>query len=216
MKENTSKSKLILKYLGIAFNVILIAIIAVNVYTMAARLITKKSTVSIFGITNAVVDTGSMEGDKPDSIPAKSIIFLVRAKEYKIDDVVMFQSSGKTPVTHRIIGVDDDGFITKGDANNAADTDRVKPDQIIGKVFLTVPYVGYAIGWLKTPLGSMLLVLICFLLIGAPIIFRSDEEKEEADAPATAAAPDAGKERTENASAAPVTSDKDSADNEAK
>ena len=191
MKENTSKFKLILKYLGIAFNVILILIIAVNIYTMAARLITKKNTVSIFGITNAVVDTGSMEGDRSDSIPAKSVIFLVRAKEYEIDDIIMFSGVGKTPVTHRIIGIDSDGFITKGDANNTEDKERVKPEQIIGKVFLTVPYAGYAIGWLKTPLGSMILVLICFLLIGIPIIFKSDDDSKETDKPSN-------KEDTEN------------------
>ena len=174
-----NKLKTVLKCLGITFNVILVAIILINLYTLSVRLITKKSIVSVFGITNAVVDTGSMEGDKPDSIPAKSLILLVKSREYEIGDVVMFDTGSRVPTTHRIIGIDDDGFITKGDANNTEDKERVQNSEIYGKVFLIIPNVGYAISWLKTPLGSMLLVVICFLLIGAPIIFKSESDGEE-------------------------------------
>lgn len=172
MKENTKKLKSVFKWIGTAFNVLLVIIVLVNLYTIAARFITKKSIVPIFGITNAIVDTGSMEGDKPDSIPAKSLIFLVKSREYEVNDIIMFQGKGSIPVTHRIIGVDEDGFITKGDANNTEDEDRVKEEQIIGKVFLKIPKVGYVIGWMKTPLGSMLLVMVCFLLICAPMLLK--------------------------------------------
>lgn len=172
MKENTKKLKSVFKWIGTAFNVLLVIIVLVNLYTIAARFITKKSIVPIFGITNAIVDTGSMEGDKPDSIPAKSLIFLVKSREYEVNDIIMFQGKGSIPVTHRIIGVDEDGFITKGDANNTEDEDRVKKEQIIGKVFLKIPKVGYVIGWMKTPLGSMLLVMVCFLLICAPMLLK--------------------------------------------
>lgn len=176
-----SKAKTILTYLGKAFNILLVLIVILNLYTIVAKLITKKDTIPVLGITSAIVDTGSMDGNRKGSIPAKSIIFLVKAREYRVDDVIMFQGSGKTPVTHRIIGIDEDGFITQGDANNAPDQDRVKDSQIYGKVFFKIPYIGYLIAWMKTPLGSMALVVVCFLLIGAPMIFKKEENSDTSD-----------------------------------
>lgn len=176
MKKTKKSFKKVLKCLGTAFNVILIAIVLVNVYTIAARIITKKQVIPVFGLSTALVETGSMEGDNEDSISGFSLIFMVKAREYKIGDVITFDSGGSVPTTHRIVGVDEDGFITKGDFNTTQDAEKVREEQIIGKVFLEIPGVGYFVHWMKTPLGSMLLVVVCLLIIGVPIFFKSSDE----------------------------------------
>jgi hypothetical protein len=47
-----------------------------------------------------------------------------------------------------------------GDANEELDRWDVTPSQIIGKVALTIPYLGYAVDFAKTPKGFILFVII--------------------------------------------------------
>ena len=174
--------KTALKWLGIALNVILVIILLVNVYTIAARYITKKEVIPVFGLATALVETGSMDGEEEDSVEGFSLIFIVKSGEYEVGDIITFDTGSSVPTTHRIIGLDGDRFITKGDSNNTEDRQSVGKDQIIGKVFFTIPGVGYVINFMKTPLGSFLLVLVCFLIVAAPMIFKSDSgSKDDAD-----------------------------------
>ena len=69
------------------------------------------------------------------------------------DDVIQFVNGNKF-VIHRIIDVTNDEkgnklFITKGDANNAPDADKVSYDAISGKVLFVIPYIGYPSVWLN-------------------------------------------------------------------
>jgi signal peptidase len=51
-------------------------------------------------------------------------------------------------------------YITKGDANNAPDQKVVLKKEILGKVLLDIPYLGYAVDFIKKPLGFALIILI--------------------------------------------------------
>ena len=73
------------------------------------------------------VETGSME----DKIHAGDYILLLKRKNYKIGDVVTYQTSGYF-VTHRIVEINGDKVTTKGDANNLND-DEISINQIEGK-----------------------------------------------------------------------------------
>jgi len=55
-------------------------------------------------------------------------------------------------------------FKTKGDANNVADTDLVQSTNVVGKVIFQVPYVGRFIGFIKTPVGFGLVIVLPTLL----------------------------------------------------
>ena len=68
----------------------------------------------------------------------------------QIGDVVTYQLRSGEPevVTHRIVGVGGDAngrriFTTKGDNNPQADPKPVLAEQIRGKVWYAVPYIGY-------------------------------------------------------------------------
>lgn len=65
--------------------------------------------------------------------------------EYRLDNII---------VAHRIIYIEkhNDGsklYITKGDNNNVADKEKVKPEQIEGIVKTSIPKVGYPSVWLN-------------------------------------------------------------------
>lgn len=59
----------------------------------------------------------------------------------------------------------DEGFITKGDANEGPDQWIVKKENVIGKVILTIPLVGYLGYFVRTPIGFILLIVIPASLI---------------------------------------------------
>jgi signal peptidase len=86
-------------------------------------------------------------------------------------DVVTFASHNKADsfVTHRVVGVADDGgtlvFFTKGDANDAPDEDSVRASDVVGRVWLSVPYAGYATDFLRKPLGFGVVIGLPALLI---------------------------------------------------
>ena len=102
----------------------------------------------IAGATPYTVLTGSM---KPNYPPGTLIIAKpVEPDEVRIGDVVTIQlESGKSGfVTHRVVKVSTNlkgerSFTTQGDANNVADQDVRRPEQIRGKLWYSIPYLGY-------------------------------------------------------------------------
>ena len=79
----------------------------------------------------AVVGSGSME-------PAfkKTDLILMQNIDVEVEngDIIMFKTpTVLMPVTHRVVGVSDNGIITKGDARRSRDNWFVKYDQIRGK-----------------------------------------------------------------------------------
>lgn len=108
----------------------------------------------------------------------------------KINDIITFISkeieTGGTPITHRIIGIVDTEtgikYRTKGDHNNTEDFALISPEEVIGKVYLRVPMVGYVQTFMTRPIGWLLVVVIpCLLIIGSDIVklVKKTSSKEE-------------------------------------
>ena len=74
------------------------------------------------------VKTGSME----ENIHTGDYILIYKKKDYKVGDIVTYQKEGYH-VTHRIIEINGNKVITKGDANNTPD-EEISINSIIGKV----------------------------------------------------------------------------------
>lgn len=152
------------KAISFTITLFLFAIVIMNVYRMIAQNVMGVTQPQVFGWSSAVVISGSMA----DAINVNDLVVVHNQDSYETDDVIMFES-GRNLVTHRIINITDEGFTTKGDANNTADANPVTEEQIVGKVVWVIPKVGVVIGWLQTPLGMLCLVLVGFLLIEGPV-----------------------------------------------
>lgn len=122
-----------------------------------------------FGWHLDIVRGGSME----PTIKVGSLIVIrpVQPQDVEIDDVITYRGStdSATVTTHRVIGVKGSDksltFLTKGDANEDPDAYTVAPENVLGRVLLNVPYVGYAMAYIRTPLGMGLLIGIPVLII---------------------------------------------------
>ena len=56
--------------------------------------------------------------------------------------IVTYQK-GNSPVTHRVIAVEGDSLITKGDASEDPDSQPVPISEVSGVYLFRIPYVGY-------------------------------------------------------------------------
>ncbi len=84
---------------------------------------------------------------------------------YRPSDVVLYESPQlASKVLHRIVRVEDGRFVLKGDNNDFLDSERPTEDQIVGRLWLSVPAVGHVSEWLREPTHSALLVGLATLL----------------------------------------------------
>jgi signal peptidase len=91
-----------------------------------------------------------LTGSMTPTIPVGSIV-LVRPADpgtLRVGDVATYQPKAATAefITHRIVKIDDSTtpttFIFKGDANRGADINPISAQQVRGKVWFHVPYLG--------------------------------------------------------------------------
>jgi signal peptidase len=85
-------------------------------------------------------------------------------------DVVAFydpDSSSNMIVTHRIVGMEENGFKTKGDANNAEDLSTVPNENLVGIYKARIPNLGNAVLYMQTTKGMLVCVVIplCIVMI---------------------------------------------------
>ncbi len=125
----------------------------------------------VAGAESYTVLTGSMSpGIQPGDLV---VVKPVAADQVAIGSVVTYQlvSGQSEVVTHRVVGISigTDGsqrFVTQGDANNAPDAEPVRPVQLRGVLWYTVPLLGYLNMVINGQLHMVLLVLAVTALLG--------------------------------------------------
>jgi signal peptidase I len=96
------------------------------------------------------------------------LAILRAADHYSVGDVVAYQSPTlKTTVMHRIVALDKQRFVFKGDNNSWRDPDHPTQDLLLGKLWLRVPQGGKALAALGSPLGMIVLCLAGAVFLGA-------------------------------------------------
>lgn len=110
-----------------------------------------------------VVLSGSME---PGITAGDAVIVdSVRPGQIAVGDVITFTRDGtSSPITHRVVEATGQGaareFVTKGDANEEADARTVPAANVVGRVVLTLPYVGLVVDFANTQPGFLLFVAL--------------------------------------------------------
>lgn len=105
---------------------------------------------------------GSME--PAIKLGSLAVIQPVDPQDVKVGDAITYRSGteSNTVTTHRVIEVaNNDGslvFRTQGDANEDPDPYTVPAENVVGRVWISVPYAGYAMDFVKKPLGFGLLI----------------------------------------------------------
>ena len=118
------------------------------------------------------VQSGSME----PAVRVGSVVVIQPMEEYKERDIITFKNESernilnpRTTTTHRIVEAKQENnktfYTTKGDANNSADSAPLDKDLVLGKMILTIPFLGYPVAFAKTQTGLILLVIVPAVII---------------------------------------------------
>jgi len=146
----------------------IIAIIA-NVLMVLLILVGIVVAVSVLPIRNNFKILSVMSGSMQPKIPVGSIVVIKPAQEYVVGNIVTFKNNSQRKkddyTTHRIVDVQDASdssklYITKGDANDSNDSERVEPRRIIGKYLFQIKWLGYLLVYIKTLPGLILIIII--------------------------------------------------------
>ena len=122
------------------------------------------SAIVFFDMNPYVILSGSMEPE----LPVGSLCMIdCQQKEPDEGDIISYKA-GDSFITHRVVEVTDEGYVTKGDANDSKDPGVVKPKQVFGTCVFSIPKAGYAVMFLRSLKGIVLTItfVICFSLLG--------------------------------------------------
>ncbi len=151
---------------------------------------------------NVAVSTGSMlpiyngfqDGETTEMYPFRGDILLVRKvpiSSLDVGDVIVFDTTIPDPVVHRIVAKWQNNsifyFKTNGDNNNGlVDSWVVEGEDVIGKVVIRIPHIGWFLLVLQTDLGKVLVILAAILILFGEYILpilgmtkKKEKEKQE-------------------------------------
>lgn len=161
--------------LGCILNILITVVVVITIiglYYMAQVKILNKDYANIFGYTFFEVATGSMA----NTINIGDIVVVKVNEAFKENDIIVYKEENSF-ITHRVIKIDGQNLITRGDANNSEDK-PIKSDQILGKVIYVIPKIGI---WRKVLASPEILgmIIIFIILSGVVLMLTSKTEKEK-------------------------------------
>lgn len=104
------------------------------------------------------IGSGSME----PYLKVNDIIIIKPYNEYKVDDIVTYKADSGY-VTHRIVSIDEDVVITKGDANNAQDN-PISQDKIVGKMVYKFHSIHFISFLFSNPFSWVVLFIVGIII----------------------------------------------------
>lgn len=115
---------------------ILLFVLFIVIYSFVQMDIQGKEYCNLFDYSIFQIETGSMSG----TLEIEDIIIVKLERDnLNRDDIITFRQDGNL-VTHRIIEINDDTIITKGDSNTDSDEPITKED-VVGKVIKIFPEI---------------------------------------------------------------------------
>ena len=152
--------------------IILFIILCLVIYAKVKITFTNdKVHANYFGYRVFEIASGSME----PTLSVKDVIIVkVNNKKLNKDDIIAYVGDNDSIITHRIIMIDKDNLIVKGDANNTVDS-PINRNQVIGKVVKIYPQLGIWKRILTEP-KTLILIFITFLLFDAALSYDGKKQ----------------------------------------
>lgn len=164
------------KIIGYILNVLIIFVVIlmiIAIYYFVQVKILNKSYANMFGYTFFEVATGSMS----PTINVGDVIIVKLTNDVEPDDIIVCKDSNSF-VTHRLISIQDDKFIAKGDANNTEDK-PMDVANLIGKVIKVIPNFSLVKNIIFAP-QVIIPIFVVLALLGA-ICFLNDKKSKEVE-----------------------------------
>jgi signal peptidase len=155
--------------IALACSVVIVAVIAITL---------------IAGVQYATVRSGSMA----PGINVGDIVLISPTSigDIKVDDVIAFHPPGSSIlVCHRVVSINAEaGYVqTKGDANEDPDGYVVPFSNIVGKVPMSIPFLGYVISYETSPYGIGISIMwIAIIIFCSELIKKENDDDKKGEA----------------------------------
>ena len=165
------------KVFSFILNILLIivtVIIIIGMYYIYQLKIEKKDYANMFGYTFFEVATGSM---KP-TMEIGDVVIVKLTNQIEQNDIIVYVD-GKDIITHRLIEINDNELIAKGDANNSEDK-PIQRHMVLGEVIQILPKLGI---WREIFTSSEVVGLILVLIVLSSVVltYTSSDSKEKGE-----------------------------------
>jgi signal peptidase I len=154
------KSQKYLMGVGCFFLIFAALILIVNLYRWNAKRTAEDSLPMPFGLGASVIVSDGME----PALSVNDLVIIKKEDSYGVNDVVAYQSEEKL-IIHRIVFMDGDKVMTRGDAIPVPDI-PIQTAEIKGELVCRIPFVGLLVRILETPAGTIGIFAISFCLLG--------------------------------------------------
>lgn len=152
------KIKKILKYIS---NILIGIMVIFCLYAVVNTAVLGKKYVKVFNHTFFVVSSGSMLG----SININDIIIVKLTNDVKVNDIITYEEDNYF-ITHRVVSVNGDKIVTRGDANTS-DDNPIDINDVLGKVVFIFSIRNFLI-----ILGMIILLIIIIMIFNFEKIFN--------------------------------------------
>lgn len=159
--------KIVGKIVNVLIVIVIIAILFCAYCVFSVKVLNNKY-VNIFGYSIFEVATGSMHG----AIEIDDAVLVKIGEEFDVGDIVTYKN-GDDFITHRVVLIQGDELITKGDANNVNDN-LINKESVLGKVVKVLPKLGV---WKKVLLTPKVIILVLVTLFIFSMLFSYDGDK---------------------------------------
>lgn len=147
-------------------------VFAFNIYSFISIKVLKNDLVTIGGYSILEVISGSME---PTIHVGDLIIIDTKASDYKSGDIVTFVDVDGSFVTHRLVEIENNYIVTKGDANESLD-EAMPKNSLVGKCTKRVRYLGEIFSTIRKPFVLVFIFIIGLVLCIATSIDRRPKD----------------------------------------
>ena len=140
----------------------------------------------ISGAKGYAVTSDSMK----DTINIGDIVFVkpVSFEELEVGDIITVTATGERfNFTHRIVGIDRQArtVTTRGDANNSDDPMPTEAERIVGRVWYSVPLLGYLAIAFSDDLRTTTIIILAFgavgTVLGNTLLTKYDSKRKRGD-----------------------------------
>lgn len=162
------------KIIQIMYMVFLVFLLMTLVSVIYARYIQKEPIVKLGKYAILVVLTDSME----PTIEGSELILIKEESTYQAGDIVTYRDEDNLLITHRIVEIETDTFVAKGDGNEGTD-EKMALEKIEGKVIFHSKILGmFILYYLKFLIVAYIVFLLIVYLIRNMGKEKDIEEKE--------------------------------------
>ena len=166
IKTRKNKENKFKKNINIIIYIFLLPILIYNLSLIIQSVLKPYETPNFLGIKTYVIISGSMQPEL--KIGDIVVVKKITQEDLKVGDIISFRH-GQSVITHRISRIiEEDGerkYITKGDFNNAEDSESVTYNNIEGKVIRSVPQFGKIALMLQDKIVIIFLIIVLYIYV---------------------------------------------------